>query len=315
MANLPEEKNNLHPRNKHRSPYDFAQLVAVCPELARFVGLNAYNNLSVDFADPQAVKTLNRALLNYFYGVEGWDIPPGYLCPAIPGRADYIHYAADLLASCNEGIIPQNIQVFDIGTGANCVYPLIGNKEYGWHFVGSDIDPLAIRYARKIVDHNPALKDAVDLRLQKDPLLVFSGIIGPAETFDVSICNPPFHFSAESAAAGSLKKTRNLSDKKAVTPVRNFAGKNNELWCSGGEASFIYRMILQSAEIPLSCFWFTTIVSNKDNLPGVYKTLKKAEAREVRTINMSQGQKKSRVVAWTFLNPDQQKEWRLRRNW
>jgi 23S rRNA (adenine1618-N6)-methyltransferase len=29
-----------------------------------------------------------------------------YLCPPIPGRADYIHYIADLLAS-NNGIIPK----------------------------------------------------------------------------------------------------------------------------------------------------------------------------------------------------------------
>ncbi|MCW3071524.1 MAG: rRNA methyltransferase [Bacteroidetes bacterium] len=296
-------------------PYDFAKLVAVCPQLERFVGLNAYDNLSVDFSDPEAVKALNTALLRFFYGIEGWDLPPGYLCPAIPGRADYIHYIADLLASCNEGAIPQNIRVLDIGTGANCVYPLIGNKEYGWQFVGSDIDPLAIRYARKTLDHNPVLKNAVELRLQKDPLLVFRGIIDPAEVYDVSICNPPFHPSAEAADAGALKKIKNLSDNKNSKPVRNFAGKNNELWCSGGEASFIYRMILESAEIPSSFFWFTTLVSKKDNLPGIYKTLEKVEVAQVRTINMSQGQKKSRMVAWTFLNATQQKEWRVKRNW
>jgi len=313
---LLEEKNNLHPRNKHRSPYDFRQLVKVCPELERFVGLNAYDNLSVDFADPQAVKTLNKALLKFFYDIDGWDIPPGYLCPAIPGRADYIHYISDLLASSNNGVVPRDgIRVLDVGAGANCVYPLIGNREYGWQFTGSDIDPLALRYARKTLDQNPSLKDAVELRLQKDPMLVFRGIIAPGEAFDVSICNPPFHFSAESADAGALKKIRNLNDKKNVQPVRNFAGKNNELWCEGGEASFIYRMAMESAEIRTSFLWFTTLVSNKDNLAGVYKTLKKVEAAEVRTISMSQGQKKSRMVAWTFLNADEQKEWRAKRNW
>lgn len=79
--------------------------------------------LSVNFADPLAVKTLNKALLAHFYGVTHWDIPDGFLCPPVPGRADYVHHLADLLADDNGGVVPKQATVLDIGTGANLIYP------------------------------------------------------------------------------------------------------------------------------------------------------------------------------------------------
>ncbi|MCE9540237.1 MAG: RlmF-related methyltransferase, partial [Bacteroidetes bacterium] len=150
---FPLEKSDLHPRNRHRFRYDFDQLSQCCPELKVFISINKYNNQSIDFSDPVAVKTLNKALLKHFYNISNWDIPANYLCPPIPGRADYIHYMADLLNACNNGTLPpgKSVNVIDIGVGANCVYPIIGHKEYGWHFVGSDIDPIAIRSANQII--------------------------------------------------------------------------------------------------------------------------------------------------------------------
>ena len=76
---IPEEKNNLHPRNKHRQRYNFPELMTICPDLSAYVAPNLYGDLSVDFKDPQAVKTLNRALLKLFYKINLWDIPEGYL--------------------------------------------------------------------------------------------------------------------------------------------------------------------------------------------------------------------------------------------
>ena len=107
----PAEKSKLHPRTKHRGRYDFTKLIVGCPELAEFVKPNNYGDESVDFSDPQAVKTLNKALLKFFYDVSFWEIPSNYLCPPIPGRADYIHYVADLLATGNGGeIARRNIE-------------------------------------------------------------------------------------------------------------------------------------------------------------------------------------------------------------
>jgi 23S rRNA (adenine1618-N6)-methyltransferase len=309
------EKTGMHPRNPHRFRYDFEQLINVCPELAPFVKLNKFSIESIDFANPEAVMLLNKAILKQFYDIDVWDIPENYLCPPIPGRADYIHHVADLLASCNKGIIPtgQAVSALDIGIGANCVYPIIGHKAYGWHFVGSDIDPVAIRTANQIITSNPTLKGAVECRLQATPSNIFSKIINPGEVFDISICNPPFHSSQEEATLGTERKSRNLASGKGTNPVLNFGGQNNELWCDGGEAEFVRRMIKQSSELPDRCFWFSSLISKKDHLYGVYKALKKVGVAEVRTIEMAHGQKQSRIVAWTFLSEQQQVVWREKR--
>src|SRR6187402_3304113 len=120
-------KELLHQRNRFRDGYEFERLVAVSPRLAEFVAPNAYGDVSIDYANPEAVKALNQALLKDAYGIENWDVPPGYLCPPIPGRSDYLHYLADL-PGIGDGR-KSRVDVLDIGTGANCIYPLIGVRE------------------------------------------------------------------------------------------------------------------------------------------------------------------------------------------
>ena len=313
MEKHPAGKSKLHERNKHRSRYDFKSLISSCPALQTFVSINKYGDESIDFADPKAVKTLNKALLQHFYQIEYWDIPEGYLCPPIPGRADYIHYAADLLASTNNQLIPKGkkIKVLDIGVGANCVYPIIGHQEYGWSFVGSEIDETAIKSAKNIIAVNPSLKDEIEIRQQPSKSAIFKNIIHREERFELSICNPPYHASAEEANAVSQRKMRNLGNKNYAKPVLNFGGKNAELWTSGGEISFIGTMIEESKLFKSQCFWFTSLVSKSENLSSIYAMLKRAEAVEVRTNEMSTGNKITRIVAWTFLDTVQQNDWFL----
>jgi 23S rRNA (adenine1618-N6)-methyltransferase len=161
-----KEKTNLHPRNQHRFRYDFSLLIKNCPELKAFVSINEHGIETIDFSKPEAVKTLNNALLITYYGIESWDIPANYLCPPIPGRADYIHYIADLLATNNNGLVPKGdiVQGLDIGVGANCIYPILGNTSYGWSFVGTDIDENAIENCEKIIEANPKLIDSISLQ-------------------------------------------------------------------------------------------------------------------------------------------------------
>lgn len=308
----PKEKLSLHPRNKHRQRYDLKALTDSLPELGSFVIMNKYNDESIDFSNPVAVKVLNKALLKHFYSVDAWDIPKQYLCPPIPGRADYIHNLADILGHVNSGNIPtgKSVQCLDIGVGANCVYPLIGHKEYGWSFVGSDIDPLSIKVANDIIEANDGLKESIQLRLQEDTNTIFSGIIQPDEKYDITMCNPPFHSSLKEAQESAIKKVSGLKKKSVSKVENNFGGQNHELWCVGGEAKFVSDMIEESKMFAESCFWFSSIISRHENLQHIYKSLRKAEVTEVKTIKMGQGTKISRFVAWTFLNKEQQEEWK-----
>ena len=307
----PKVKSRLHPRNKHRERYDFQLLFESSPELAKFVKVNDYNDESIDFFNPDAVKTLNKALLKHYYGISNWDIPPDYLCPPIPGRADYLHYLADLLGSKNNGRIPtgRRIKCLDIGTGANCVYPIVGTMEYGWLFVGTDIDPAAIESANKIVESNLNLKGKIELRVQSNPKDIFRGILLKDEFFDLTVCNPPFHASQAEARSGSIRKLTNLTQKSITKLTLNFGGQNSELWCEGGEEKFVGDMVRQSKEFAGSCFWFSTLISKESSLKSVYEILRKSKAIEVKTVAMGQGNKISRFVAWTFLNREQQSIW------
>jgi 23S rRNA (adenine1618-N6)-methyltransferase len=266
---------------------------------------------TIDFADPAAVLTLNRALLKHHYDVAHWDIPAGYLCPPIPSRADYLHHLADLLAA-DAGTIPRGSTVvgLDIGTGANAIYPLLGAQIYGWSSVGTDIDSVSVNWARQLVAANPPLVDKIDCRHQPTPDAIFSGIIAPTELFAFSLSNPPFHTSPEEAAAGTTRKLKNLHGVKPAALVLNFGGRSHELWCAGGEAAFIRRLIRESVARPELCVWFTTLVSKRGNLPGIYRDLEKASALTVRTLTLFAGQKQSRIVAWTFL-PETQRRRRL----
>ena len=292
-------KPKLHPRNQHIDGYDFKRLIKHSPELAGFTANNPAGHTSIDFSDEHAVRALNRALLHTHYNIKFWDIPENYLCPPIPGRVDYLHYLADLLALDNNHEVPRGraIKVLDIGTGANLVYPLTGQSEYGWSFTGSDIDPAAVKLARQIATFNQ-LKIA--LKLQQNSSDIFRGIIAAQDIFHLTLCNPPFHASKEKAQQGTQRKWKNLG--KSGSAALNFGGQNAELWCPGGEVKFITTMIAQSTDFAGQCLWFSSLVSKKESLKPIYAALKKAGVEESRTVDMAQGQKISRFIAWTFLD-------------
>ena len=293
---------NLHPRNKHQGQYDFKELVKKNTQLESFLLVNKKGNTSIDFFDPTAVKALNKALLSHYYNIQNWDIPKDYLCPPIPGRADYIHYVADLLVDNERGKIPtgKKIRVLDLGVGANCIYPIIGVKEYGWSFVGTDISKVSLKNAHDIIINNNNLRANIELRWQAKPEQLFEGIVTTNDFFEVSICNPPFHSSAEAAAIGTLRKLKNLGQKELQQPILNFGGQEHELWCTGGELRFLNNMILQSKKFADSVGWFTSLVSKEAHLKTAYKILKKVGVTTSNTILMGQGNKKSRILVWSF---------------
>jgi len=285
------------------------------PELKPFVFTNKYNTETIDFSNNEAVLLLNKSLLRAHYDISYWNIPDGTLCPPIPGRADYIHYLADLLKETNQNKIPHKevIKVLDVGTGANCIYPIIGVSQYKWDFVGSDINDPSITSAQSIVDSNKCLINKVHIRKQNNVQSIFSGVINPSEKYDLTLCNPPFHSSEEEATKGSQRKWKNLNKNKKAKSIHNnhlnFGGTNNELWCEGGELSFINKMIKESILFSSQVLWFTCLVSKKEHIRSLQLSLKKVNCPHVKVIKMEQGQKMSRFIAWSFLSADDVNQW------
>ena len=302
----------LHPRNRPQGRYDFVELIEVEPRLDAFVIINPYGNQSIDFANPAAVRVFNAALLKQLYAIEHWHIPEGYLCPPVPGRADYIHGLADLVAADRHGEIPRGatFTALDIGTGANGIYPLLGQHDYGWRFIASDIDAQALACVAQTLQANH-LQQTIDLRLQSDRSAFFKGILRPDERVLCTLCNPTFHTNAAEAASGSQRKWRNLGkqDPQRKLPALNFGGKSNELWCKGGERSFVRNMIKESKDYAQQVLWFSSLVSKSAHIHLLERTLKQVGAVEVRVCKMAQGQKQSRFLAWTFHYAEQRQAW------
>jgi len=279
-------------------------LVSALPELGPLVFINAHGNPSIDFADRNAVRTLNHAILASEYAVSSWELPPSALCPAIPGRADHVHAVADLLIG-DDGEVRrgESVNVLDIGVGASCIYPILGRHEYGWKFVATDADETALRSAKSIAQANSFLADAVEFRLANHSSDILRNVVLPGDRFDLTLCNPPFYASEEEASAANRRKRRGLSGKDRPTAkgeARNFGGRSMELWCEGGERGFIRRMIEQSAEVRDRCAWFTTLVSKKGALQSTERALKRFDVSESRILPIQHGHKTSRIVAWRF---------------
>jgi 23S rRNA (adenine1618-N6)-methyltransferase len=271
-------------------------LCRIYPKLEPFVFENVHKTRTIDFANPKAVKTLNTSLMFGYYNIKFWKFPNSNLCPPIPGRVDYIHHIADLTKTTNLN----TKQILDIGTGASCVYPLLGHAEYNWDFVGTDIDQNALHFAQENITKN-GLEKSITLRHQKDSSKILSGVLNETDRFAASICNPPFYKSEQEALEATTRKLKGLN-KEAEAIVRNFAGTQNELWYKGGEKAFIHNYLYESSLYKNQCLWFTSLVSNKDLVKGIYESLTKLGATEIKTINMGHGNKISRIVAWTFLS-------------
>ena len=292
----------MHPRNRFAAAYDLDALQRVEPGLAAYRTTTPAGAPTLDFASAEAVRLLNKALLSSAYGIEFWDLPPGSLCPAVPGRLEYVHLLADLLAEHPPRAAGDDGPAYglDLGTGASLIYPVLAVREYGWRMVGTDIDDEALRCAGAVASFNPALRGRIELRRQRQPGRLFAGVVTAGEYFDFSMCNPPFFASAAAAEADARRKARKLHGADADVATRNFGGRPTELWTSGGEPAFLKRMIAGSARYHAQVGWFTTLVSKRAYLRDAHRQLARTKARDIHVRTFATGHKQHQVIAWRY---------------
>ncbi|NJB84093.1 23S rRNA (adenine(1618)-N(6))-methyltransferase RlmF [Wenyingzhuangia aestuarii] len=298
-------RNKIHSRNKNKDRYDLSALVAVNPALSDYIKPNIKGEDTIDFTNPVAIKTLNQALLQYYYSIQDWSFSDEFICPAIPNKADYIHHMADLLMESNFGNLPigNKITCYDIGMGATCIYPIIGVTEYDWNFIGSDIDETSIISAQAITSKNEVLKNKVACRLQGNPKDFYYGIIDKEEKVDLSICHPPLYDSIEEAQKGVQKKNAPYSASEI----------GSEIIYEGGETGFLQKLVKESKKFSENCFWFSALVSKQSNQKGMVDFLQELGATQTKVIPMGMGNKSSQIIAWTFLSKEAQTAWKKTR--
>ncbi|KAG8368117.1 hypothetical protein BUALT_Bualt15G0011800 [Buddleja alternifolia] len=311
------EYRRIHPRNKYSdNPPDFGLLSSLYPTFQPYVFYSHDGRPKIDWTDFNATRELTRVLLQHDHGLNWW-IPDGQLCPTVPNRSNYIHWIEDLLAS---DIIPASNadgdvkKGFDVGTGANCIYPLLGASVLGWKFVGSDITDVAIEWANRNVESNPHIADLIEIRrvatedktfhieeLQNTrettnegvkkgysgpPILL--GVVKDGESFDFCMCNPPFF---------------ETMDEAGLNPKTSCGGTPDEMVCSGGELAFITRIIEDSVKLKHTFRWYTSMVGRKLNLNILVSELWNLGATVVKTTEFVQGRTSRWGLAWSFLPP------------
>lgn len=274
----------------------------------------------MNWKTPGILQAVTKVLLKDDYNVE-FEMPSDVdrLCPTITNRTNYIHWIEDLLAvvakvsrpphnnssatsspsssSCftDQIAVPNSVRGIDIGTGASCIYPLLGASMLGWSFLATDIDPISIQYARANVDRNQRAGHewaaGIEVRHNKDPNRIFADVVLPSDgNFDFSMCNPPFFADEKSALAGA-------------NPNTNRVASLGELVCEGGEVSLLKRMIDESVLLGSRVAWYTSMVGCKSSLKPLLSHLRALGVPSSRTLTTTfvQGRTHRWGLAWTFL--------------
>ena len=290
----------MHAQNPYSDRYDLKRLATFNSKLQEHIVSNPSNEDTIDFSDSASVYELNKAMLLADFNLETYELPMGYLIPPVPGRLEYLLHIREFLSEQFKIDGNTKLRGLDVGSGANGIYCILGTQHFNWNMVGSECDSNAVKIAKANVNSTKSLKNKIDIRHQENKSFLFKNVIQPSEQFDFTVCNPPFHTSKEDAFRGSQKKLNNLGrefDKQQV--ALNFEGQANELWCNGGEALFIKRLIKESILFKNQVKVFSTLVSKTDSLANIDKQLKKAKANSY-VIPMDLGNKKSRIVLWWF---------------
>ncbi|GJQ09286.1 hypothetical protein GpartN1_g1077.t1 [Galdieria partita] len=254
---------------------DFEKLAQLDDELSKY-----YRRGRLDFRKERVCISLTRAIFLHEFGLQ-WSIPPGHLCPAIPSRLEYLCWIEALLKY--ENILQPPIRGLDIGTGANCVYPLLGAKLLGFHFIATEVDEESYQGALKnVLDNN--LSSQVEVRKVSQGQIL-RGIVKGTDSFHFAMCNPPF-FSDMSEAS--------------VHPFRVKTGDERQMVTSGGEVSFIAQMAEESVEFSQNIRWFTSLVGRKKDLGILQRYIQENITTEVRRTCLKQGRTSRWIIAWSF---------------
>lgn len=273
-----------HGTSYKASTTDFRLLAAKYPALRNFVYTNKFGSASIDWKDPHAQREVTYALLKNDFDLD-LELPIDQLCPPVPNRANYIYWLKDMIQENSPHLLKgaSPLRGIDIGTGASCIYPLLGAKIGGWSFLATDIDETSIGYARRNVTLNN-LESSIELR-KVNPDQMLLGVVQSGEKYGFSMCNPPFFANINEARQN---------------PHTVCMGTSNELVTPGGEVSFVERMIEESLVLRHAVRWYTSMIGKKDDLKALTKILAARGIVNVHTTTFYQGKITRWGLAWSL---------------
>ncbi|KAJ0145664.1 hypothetical protein ACKLNR_005569 [Fusarium oxysporum f. sp. zingiberi] len=268
---------------------DFQQLALQDADFARL-----WKKHKTDFFnDPECVMQLTKSLLKLDFGLK-LELPDDRLCPPVLNRHNYLMWLKGLLDSTSYEKQDRKIVGLDIGTGASCIYPLMGCTERDWDFIATDIDPKSLEYARKNVALN-GLDNRIKVveRKPTDALIPLDDLNVNSISFTMS--NPPFYKSEEELLESAKQKSR--------PPFTACTGAKVEMVTDGGEVEFVDRMLKESLALQERVQWYTSMFGFLTSLIEFVDKLREHKIDNYAVTEFIQGSKTRRwAVAWSFGN-------------
>ncbi|XP_053176490.1 RNA N6-adenosine-methyltransferase mettl16 isoform X1 [Scomber japonicus] len=280
---------SMHPRNRYKDkPPDFAHLAAKYPDFQQHVHTSLTGRPVVNFKEPEAVRALTCTLLKEDFGLT-IEIPLERLIPTVPLRLNYIHWVEDLIDGQK-----QPRRGIDIGTGASCIYPLLGATMNGWYFLATEVDDICFDYATKNVEQNN-LSDLIKVVKVPQKTLLMDALKEETEiVYDFCMCNPPF-FANQLEAKGV-----NSRNSRRPPPSSVNTGGVTEIMAEGGELEFVKRIIHDSLQLKKRLRWYSCMLGKKCSLAPLKEELRKQGVPKVTHTEFYQGRTMRWALAWSF---------------
>ncbi|XP_053562250.1 RNA N6-adenosine-methyltransferase METTL16 isoform X2 [Bombina bombina] len=284
---------SMHPRNRYKDkPPDFAVLASKYPEFRQHVNITLAGKVSLNFKDPEAVRALTCTLLKEDFGLT-IDIPLERLIPTVPLRLNYIHWVEDLI-NFHDSDKTTPRRGIDIGTGASCIYPLLGATLNGWYFLATEVDDICFNYAKKNVEQNN-LSDLIKVAKVPQKTLLMDALKEESEIiYDFCMCNPPF-FANQLEAKGV-----NSRNPRRPPPSSVNTGGITEIMAEGGELEFVKIIIHDSLQLKKRLRWYTCMLGKKCSLAPLKEELRIQGVPKVAHTEFYQGRTMRWALAWSF---------------
>ncbi|KAG6250725.1 hypothetical protein E4U23_001265 [Claviceps purpurea] len=303
-------------RDLYARPTDFKELARLDPDFAAVV-----KGRDLDFRDPKSVMQLTKTLLRLDFGIK-IHLPDDRLCPPVPNRHNYMIWLKDLLDTSSYDEPGQKRTGLDIGTGASCIYPLLGCAQRPWSFIatgtaetfpcldsmtlllltflGADTDPSSLEWAKSNIKLNDLSHRIHILPRHPDSPLIPLNEPGLPPTIDFTMTNPPFYSSEEEMLQSAQNKHR--------PPHTACTGSTSEMVTPGGELAFVQRIFTESLVSREHIQWYTAMFGFLSSLTAFIETLHAEKVQNYAVTEFVQGNKTRRwAVGWSFqgLRPTQ----------
>jgi 23S rRNA (adenine1618-N6)-methyltransferase len=181
----------------------------------------------------------------------------------------------------------------DVGTGASCIYPLLGTRQRNWNFVATgNLPRINLAYAQRNIQLN-GLENRIQLleRNADDPLIALDD--PRVKSIDFVMMNPPFYSSEGDMLSSAQKKAR--------PPMSACTGAPVEMVCEGGELAHVGRLLRESLTLRDRVQWYTSMLGKLSSLEALVEQLREHGIDNYAVTEFIQGSKTRRwALGWSF---------------